>query len=142
MRVTATVLTAVLTVAVAGGSAVAHATAADAEQAGATRAHVTAPRPAATVAAPRPAATVVAHPASATAAGTRAGDAVDTVRSATAHRAEAGAQTLRREGPYPNPEIATGAAQLTIALGLATGYYLVQVWDTVRQTTNWWINYT
>ncbi|WP_031079681.1 hypothetical protein [Streptomyces sp. NRRL S-118] len=133
MRVTTTVLAAVLTVAVAGGSAVAHATAADAEQAGATGAHITAPRPAATV---------VAHPASTAAAETRAGDAVDTVRSATAHRAEAGAQTLRREGPYPNPEIATGAAQLTIALGLATGYYLVQVWDTVRQTTNWWINYT
>ncbi|MFG3507001.1 hypothetical protein ACGF5F_15970 [Streptomyces sp. NPDC047821] len=135
MRVTTTVLAAVVTVAVAGGSAVAHATAADADQTRAARAHVTAPRPGATVAAQPASATAAAQPASATAA-------VDTARPATAQRAEAATQTLRREGPYPNAEIAAAAAQLTIALGRASGYYLVQVWDTVRQTTNWWINYT
>jgi hypothetical protein len=60
----------------------------------------------------------------------------------TARGAGAGAFAGWREGPYTDPEIAAAAAQLTLAVGRATAYYLTQVFDTVRQTTNWWIHYT
>ncbi|MGA4956440.1 hypothetical protein [Streptomyces lavendulocolor] len=93
------------------------------------------------------AATVVGGPALAHAAdpdaGTGAGTAtVSGTPTTTARTAASAAAAGWREGPYSNPEIAAAAAQLTIGIGRATAYYLVQVWDTVRQTTNWWIHYT
>ncbi|GGU49396.1 hypothetical protein [Streptomyces lavendofoliae] len=62
--------------------------------------------------------------------------------TATGRSDQAGALAGWREGPYLDPGIAAAAAQLTIGIGRASSYYLVQVWDTVRQTTNWWIHYT
>ncbi|GAA2435952.1 hypothetical protein [Streptomyces lavendulocolor] len=93
------------------------------------------------------AATVVAGPALAHAAdpdaGTGAGAApVSGTHPTTARTAASAVAAGWREGPYSDPEIAAAAAQLTIGIGRATAYYLVQVWDTVRQTTNWWIHYT
>ncbi|MGA5411241.1 hypothetical protein ACPCSC_28795 [Streptomyces lavendulocolor] len=95
------------------------------------------------------AATVVGGPAVAHAAdpdagtGTGAGAAtVSGTPTTTARTAASAAAAGWREGPYSDPEIAAAAAQLTIGIGRATAYYLVQVWDTVRQTTNWWIHYT
>ncbi|MGA5421013.1 hypothetical protein [Streptomyces lavendulocolor] len=91
--------------------------------------------------------TVVGGPALAHAAdpdaGTGTGAAtVSGTHPTTARTAAPAAAAGWREGPYSDPEIAAAAAQLTIGIGRATAYYLVQVWDTVRQTTNWWIHYT
>lgn len=90
------------------------------------------------------AATVVGGPAVAHAADTDAGTGAGAATVSGTHTTTARTAALAgwREGPYSDPEIAAAAAQLTIGIGRATAYYLVQVWDTVRQTTNWWIHYT
>ncbi|WP_336317715.1 hypothetical protein [Streptomyces lavendofoliae] len=115
MRVTTIAVVSALAVAVVGGSSAAHA----AEPDSAT------PTATATIPATIPAIT--------SGSGTPA---------ATGRSDRAGALAGWREGPYLDPGIATAAAQLTIGIGRASSYYLVQVWDTVRQTTNWWIHYT
>ncbi|MFJ8589250.1 hypothetical protein ACIRD2_31960 [Streptomyces sp. NPDC093595] len=112
------VLAALIAVTVLGGPAAAHAADADGATPSATPSGSTASGAAAT--------------------GLTAGGPLTT----TARGAEAGALAGWREGPYTDPEIAAAAAQLTLAVGRATAYYLTQVWDTVRQTTNWWIHYT
>ncbi|MGI5478880.1 hypothetical protein [Streptomyces lavendofoliae] len=115
MRVTTIAVVSALAVAVVGGASAVHAAEPD------TTAPTTTPTTTATIPATTPA----------------SGAATATGRSG-----QAGALTGWREGPYLDPGIATAAAQLTIGIGRATSYYLVQVWDTVRQTTNWWIHYT
>ncbi|MFI6108154.1 hypothetical protein [Streptomyces sp. NPDC051310] len=137
------VLSALIAVAVLGGPAAAHAADADGAAPSATASSATAIGSSASGSSASGSSASGSSASGATATGFSASDlTAGGPLATTARGAEAGALAGWREGPYTDPGIAAAAAQLTLAVGRATAYYLTQVWDTVRQTTNWWIHYT